>query len=117
MGVGVWGWKDTHLRLDPCWREGNHPDGRQTQLAVAPALVLPLQEALQALLQHLIGSGSTGGVDELWVQVEGSAGQLSTATGPEAGLEDRAQPRRRVLRGDALSGKDNKDIKAGFQHF
>lgn len=122
---GAWrGGGGTHLRLDPRWCEGNHPDGRQTQLAVVTPPALPLQEGLQALLQHLVGpsSTSTGGVDELRVQVEdsggGSAGGLSTTCGPGASLEDPAQPGRRVLGGgDARSGKDNKDINAGFERF
>lgn len=79
--------------MDRSRREGHDSDGRQTQLALA--LVLPLQEGLQVLLQHGMGQGSTGGVDELRIQVEGagggSAGQLSATTRLEASLKDPAQ--------------------------
>lgn len=87
--------------MDPSWREGNDSNWRQTQLAVVQGLVLSVQEGLQALLQHLIGYSSTRGVDELWIQVEGSrggpAGQLSATTSLEASLQGPAQLWRRVL--------------------
>lgn len=111
-----------HLRVDPSWGQGYDPDRRRHQLAVTGSPVLPSQDVLQALLQHLTGSGSTRGVDEFRIQVEGtgrgSAGQLGAATRLQASLQDPTQLRRSVLEEASLSGMGNiKTHQSLFKRF
>lgn len=100
-----------HLRVDASWCQGYDSDWRWHQLAVIGSLVFSFQDVLQALLQHLTGYSSTRGVDEFWIQVEGtgrgSAGQLSAATRLQASLQDPTQLWRSVLEEDSLSGMEN----------
>lgn len=77
-------------------RQGNGSDRCQSRFTVRVCrLVFSVQEALQALLYSLTGSGTTWGVDKLWIQVEGTrrgpVGEQTATTGLEAGLQDLTQ--------------------------
>lgn len=108
--------------MEPPWCQGYDSDWRRHQLAVIGSLVLSSQDVLQALLQHRTGSSSTRGVDELWIQVEGtgrgSAGQLSATTRLQASLQDPPQLWRSVLEEESLSGMENiKTHRSAFERF
>ena len=91
-----------YLCVELSGREGHGSDRRQPRLAVGGNhLVLSVQESRQALLQHLIGYGATGGVDKLRVEVEGAGrgptGELVAPTGLQTGLQDLKQLGRGIL--------------------